>query len=67
MLLFVFKSVHGTAPLYIADLIQEQKSFTIPVTESFSCSKDESEKRGGRALAAAVPRLWNSLPLYIRQ
>jgi len=44
ILLFVFKSLHGPALLYIAYLIQDQ-NFTISVTESFSSSKDESENK----------------------
>lgn len=69
MLLFVFKSLHGLAPSYIADLIQEQKSMRSLRSNSqkrLDVPRSKMKSRGDRAFAVAAPKLWNSLPLYIR-
>ncbi len=64
MLLFVFKALHGTAPPYIADLIQTQKSKRTLCSESSSLLK---VPRTYRKMRGDAPRLWNDLPVYIRQ
>lgn len=69
ILLFVFKSLHGLAPSYIADLIQEQKSMRSLRSQSqkhLVVLRSKMKSRGDRAFAVAAPKLWNSLPLYMR-
>uniref|UniRef100_A0A8C6KQ30 Reverse transcriptase domain-containing protein n=1 Tax=Nothobranchius furzeri TaxID=105023 RepID=A0A8C6KQ30_NOTFU len=70
ILLFAFKGLHGLAPSYLSDLIQ-------PYTPSRSLRsadqlllivpRTERKFRGDRAFAVAAPKLWNELPLEIRQ
>ncbi len=70
ILLFVCKALHGTAPPYIADLIQTKKSKRALRSESLSLlevPRTCRKMRGDRSFVAAAPRLWNGLPLYIRQ
>lgn len=69
ILLFVFKSLHGLAPSYIADLIKEQRitrSLRSQSQKLLVVSRSKLKSRGDRAFAVAAPKLWNSLPLYIR-
>lgn len=68
ILLFVFKSLHGLAP-YIADLIKEQRTTRSLRSQSqklLVVPRSKLKSRGDRAFAVAAPKLWNSLPLYIR-
>ena len=69
ILLFVFKSIHGLAPSYLADLLRihtparalrsaDQLVLDIPPSRLKS--------RGDRAFAVIGPKLWNELPLHIR-
>lgn len=69
ILLFVFKSLKGLAPLYISDLLikyappralrsNDQLLLTIPPSRLKS--------RGDRAFADIGPKLWNKLPLRVR-
>lgn len=70
ILLFVFTSLHGLAPPYIADLIQEQKptrSLRSQSQKLLLVPRSKMKSRGDRAFAVAAPKLWNSLPLYIRE
>ena len=70
ILLFVFKALHGTAPTYIADLIQVNKPKRALRSESLNLlvvPRTYRKMRGDRSFAAAAPRLWNSLPPYIRE
>ena len=71
ILLFTFKSLHGLAPSYLADLVKPY----IPERALRSANQhllippnrpNGLRSRGDRAFAAAAPRLWNSLPLAIR-
>jgi len=67
----VFRALHGTAPSYLAEDCQlvastdcrQLRSSTVNtclVTRTSTCL-------GDRSFAAAGPRLWNSLPTYLRQ
>ncbi len=69
ILLFVFKSLNGLAPPYLSDLLQsysptrslrsaDQKLLTVP--------RAKRKLWGDRAFSVMAPRLWNSLPLNIR-
>jgi hypothetical protein len=68
----VFKSLHGLAPRYLADLCK-------PVMTSAGCSRLSSAASGmfcvprvklatygTRAFAVAGPSFWNTLPDYLR-
>ena len=70
LLIFVFKSLNNLAPPYISEMLQpycpprplrsaDQLLLTVPYTRL--------KLRGDRAFAAAAPKLWNELPLNIRQ
>jgi len=69
ILLLTFRSLHGLAPSYLADLVlpyvpkqslrsENQLMLTIP--------KTYLKTLGDRAFSSAAPTLWNSLPLEIR-
>ena len=70
ILLLVFKPLNNLAPFYISDLLT-------PYIPSRSLrSSDESllvvprsiqKSFGDRAFAVAAPRLWNTLPIHMRQ
>ncbi len=69
ILLFVYKSLHNLAPMYLSELLH-------PYTPSRCLrSSDQNllivpqsrlKRRGDRAFSVVGPRLWNSLPLEIR-
>ncbi len=69
ILLFVYKSLHDLAPMYLSELLH-------PYTPSRCLrSSDQNlllvlqsrlKRRGDRAFSVVGPRLWNSLPLDIR-
>lgn len=70
LLLFAFKALNGLAPPYLAELLHpyipsrslrsaDQLLLTVPRTRL--------KLRGERAFAVAAPKLWNALPLHIRQ
>ena len=70
ILLFAFKALHGLAPSYLSELLH-------PYTPSRSLRSADQlllieprarlKSRGERAFAIAAPKLWNDLPLHIRQ
>uniref|UniRef100_A0A8C6LKN1 Reverse transcriptase domain-containing protein n=1 Tax=Nothobranchius furzeri TaxID=105023 RepID=A0A8C6LKN1_NOTFU len=70
ILLITFKSLNGQAPPYLCDLLhyyhppralrsEDQLLLTVPK----ACLKT----RGERAFSVCAPKLWNSLPLQVRQ
>ena len=70
ILLFVFKSLNGLAPFYLSDLI----STYVPSRGLRSASlsllhvpRSNQKTCGDRAFAVAAPRLWNALPIQMRQ
>ncbi len=58
VLLLVFKSLNGSAPSYLSDLLIDQQAAVVPRTRLKS--------RCDRAVAVAAPRLWNGLAIKIR-
>ncbi len=69
VLVFVFKALHGLAPICISDLLH----FYSPVRTLRSSShkllivpKSRLKSKGNRAFSVHGPMLWNSLPLSIR-
>ena len=68
--MLVYKSLHGLAPGYLADDCQLTSSVRIRPLRSSSVSTltvpRTSTKFGDRTFAAAGARLWNSLPVHLR-
>ena len=69
LLMLTFKSLHGLAPSYLADLL----AWYEPTRELRSANrqllrvKPAKLSYGKRAFVTAAPELWNSLPTDIRQ
>ena len=69
MLLMVFKSLNGTAPSYLSELLSKQEySRTLRSSSQslLAVPRSKLKSRGDRAFSVAGPRLWNSLPLQVR-
>lgn len=70
ILLLVYKALHGFAPQYIKDLIQEYQPARL-LRSSFQDTLHEPKARtaryGDRAFSVYAPKVWNLLPLPIRQ
>ncbi len=69
ILLFVFKSINNLAPSYLSDLLYPYNPTRILRSGDqrlLSVPRSRLKYRGDRAFAVAGPRLWNSLPAYIR-
>ncbi len=70
MLLLVYKSRNGLAPTYLCELLTEYqpiRSLRSSNQDLLSTPKSRLKCRGDRAFSIAPPRLWNALPLSIRQ
>lgn len=70
ILLFVFKCLHGLAPPYLSDLLHPyapSRSLRSADLSLLTVPKTKRKLRGDRAFSVAAPKLWNDLPLYIRQ
>ncbi len=67
ILLLTFKALHNLAPPYLTDLLH---IYTPPCTlrssHSLSLVSPRLNTLGARTFSHAAPRLWNSLPLQIR-
>ena len=69
VLLLTFKALHDRSPGYISSLIEERKlrpglrtsglNLRVPITRL--------KTYGDRAFSAVAPRLWNSIPVILRQ
>ncbi len=69
LLLFVFKSLNGLAPPYLADLLKQHmpiRSLRSSDQLLLTVPRSRLKFRGDRAFSVVAPRLWNSLPLYVR-
>ena len=69
ILLFVYKALNNLAPQYLTDLLcLYTPSRTLRSSDHclLIVPRSRLKKRGDRAFATAGPKLWNSLPLYIR-
>jgi hypothetical protein len=65
-----FKCLNGLAPAYLANLLTPYApSRTLRSSQSFLLkeSKSRTKSYGDRAFKHAAPKLWNKLPLSIRQ
>lgn len=69
VLLLVFKSLNGLAPVYLSDLLKPHVppcSLRSAEQLLLSVPKSRLKYRGDRAFSIAAPMLWNNLPLQIR-
>ena len=69
ILLLVYKCINGKGPAYLTSLLQ---TYTPPralrsSTQLLLTEVPSQKKYGERAFCAAGPKLWNYLPLHIRQ
>uniref|UniRef100_A0A3P9D180 Uncharacterized protein n=1 Tax=Maylandia zebra TaxID=106582 RepID=A0A3P9D180_9CICH len=70
ILLFTFKTLHGLAPSYLSELLQPYtptRSLRSADQLLLKIPRTGRKLRGDRAFAVAAPKLWNELPLEIRQ
>ena len=64
-----FKCVNGLAPKYLADLIieyQPTRNLRSSSQRLLKCKNVNYVKLGERCFAFAAPKVWNSLPLFLR-
>lgn len=69
LLLTVYKTLHGLAPLYLSDLLHlhiPSRALRSADQLLLEVPRSRLKTRGDRAFAVAVPKLWNCLPLHIR-
>ena len=71
IMLLTFKAIHGLAPKYIRDLVAIKSSaYNLRSADSLFLSVPLIKTKktlGDRAFAIAAPKLWNSLPIELRQ
>ena len=68
ILLLTFKCLHGMAPRYLQDLIKVVNTSTRADKKTVLYEpKMRLVTYGDRAFVSAAPRLWNRLPVHIRQ
>ena len=69
LLLLTFKALNNMAPSYICDLLVKYKPCrTLRSSDASLLVVPQSQLAtyGDRAFSIAAPKLWNSLPLYLR-
>ena len=69
ILVLVYKSLHGLAPRYLADLLQPYtpvRSLRSADQHILQPGKARLRTYGERAFEYAGPKLWNNLPLHIK-
>jgi len=69
VLMLVFKSLNGLAPVYMSDLLSSHnsgRSLRSSNQRLLTVPRSRLKTRGDRAFAVAAPKLWNSLPAPIR-
>ena len=70
--LLTFKAIHGQAPAYICELVNLKPNSSYGLRSNNKMLLSTLNFRtlptlGDRAFAAAAPKLWNAIPLSIRQ
>ena len=68
--LLTFKCLNGLAPSYLADMIVEYKparSLRSADKKLLKTKKSRCKTFGDRAFSVCAPRLWNTLPLSVRE
>ena len=69
VLLLTYKALHGLAPAYISELIQQHTSRRALRSQDqhlLQVPRTRTQYYGSRTFSAVAPTLWNSLPLHIR-
>ena len=69
ILLLTFKSLHGIAPNYLAEILtpyQPSRSLRSFNSNLLLVPRTSTKLYGERAFSAAAPSLWNKLPLHIK-
>ncbi len=69
ILLYVFKSINNLAPSYLSDQLypyNPSRNLRSGDQRLLSVPRSRIKHRVDRAFVVAGPRLWNSLPAYIR-
>ena len=69
ILLLTYRSIHGSAPEYLSELVtvyQQSRSLRSASQLLLSVPKTRLKSYGDRCFAAAAPREWNKLPLHVR-
>ena len=67
VLLLTYKALHGLAPAYISELIQQHTSRRALRSQDqhlLQVPRTRTQYYGSRTFSAVVPTLWNSLPLH---
>ncbi len=70
ILLMVFKALHNMSPSYITNLLEyHTPARTLRSADKLLLAVPRSQKKskGDRAFMVVAPKLWNGLPLHIRQ
>ena len=70
ILLFAFKSLNGLAPPYLSELLHPYipaRSLRSDDQLLLSVPKSKRMLRGDCAFAVSAPKLWNDLPLHVKQ
>ena len=70
ILLLTFKAIHNQTPAYISDLLQPYiptRTLRSSTKKLLTCTTYKNITYGGRAFSHAGPKLWNALPLDIRE
>lgn len=69
ILLLTYKSLHGLAPQYLADLLHrcsQPRSLRSSDKDQLATPRTRLRTFGDRAFCVSAPTLWNKLPLHIR-
>ena len=70
ILLLTFKAIHNQTPAYISDLLQPYiptRTLRSSTKKLLTSTTYKTITYGGRAFSYAAPKLWNVLPLDIRE
>ena len=70
LLLLTFKAIHHLAPSYLAHLLQlyhPTRTLRSSSDSLMMARKTHNRHYGDRAFCVAAPKLWNNLPLYMRE
>ncbi len=69
--MLAFKCIHHYAPLYLVDLLKVRKTSCYSLRSNESTllevySTKTKKTLGDRAFVTSAPKIWNELPMYIR-
>ncbi len=65
----MYKALAGLGPKYISDLLiaySPQRALRSSNQFILTVPRCRCKTKGGQAFSAAAPKLWNSLPVYVR-